>query len=347
MDLRLGTAATAMDAARADRHSADGSDGWATTSSCWPPVARPRRLPPARRGPRRRALPAHHRGQRRHQGRLRRRRDGRHRRRRLDRAGDRSRRPRGRTWTSPSSSTAELPLLRVLGPEAAPIFADLHRDHGVDLRCALPSPNSAGRNGAVTGVLLSDGSRIDADLVLVGVGVTPNIELAAEAGLHVDNGIVVDEPSAPRTRNLRRRRHRQRLPSGLDRHIRVEHWDNASAKARRPRRAMLGQDASSYDRLPYFFTDQYDLGMEYTGYIGPAGYDQVVFRRHADSQLIVFWLHEQRVLAGMNIDLWDVAKDIERLIQSGRPINTDDLADPDIPLASLLTRPAGLRSGSW
>jgi 3-phenylpropionate/trans-cinnamate dioxygenase ferredoxin reductase subunit len=99
---------------------------------------------------------------------------------------------------------------------------------------------------------------------------------------------------------------------------------------------MLGQDAVDL-RPSYFFTDQYDLGMEYTGDIGPAGYDRVIFRGQPDSgEMIVFWLYEQRIQAGMNINIWDVAGDIERLIQSARPINADDLADPAIPLPSLL-----------
>ena len=98
---------------------------------------------------------------------------------------------------------------------------------------------------------------------------------------------------------------------------------------------MLGQDAVDV-RPSYFFTDQYDLSMEYTGDIGPTGYDRVIFRRHADSnEMIVFWLYEQRIQAGMNINIWDVADDIDRLIQSARPINADDLGNPAIPLATL------------
>ena len=242
--------------------------------------------------------------------------------------------------------SAELPLVRVLGPEVAPIFADLHRDHGVELHCQISVAELAGTNGAVTGVILSDGSRIDADLVLVGVGITPNIQLAAEAGLDVGNGIIVDAHLGTSNADI--------FAAGdvanaynprLDRHLRVEHWENARRQGATAAKAMLGQDPVDA-RPSYFFSDQYDLGMEYTGDIGPSGYDQVIFRRHADSELIVFWLHEQRVQAGMNINIWDVADDIEQLIQSGRPVNTDDLADPDIPLPSLLTRPAGLLSGS-
>jgi 3-phenylpropionate/trans-cinnamate dioxygenase ferredoxin reductase component len=237
---------------------------------------------------------------------------------------------------------AKLPLLRVLGPETAPIFADLHRDHGVDLRSQVAVAELTGRDGAVTGVILSDGSRIDADMVLVGVGITPNTQLATQAGLKIDNGILVDEHLRTSDVNI--------FAAGdvanaynprLGRHIRVEHWANARRQGATAGKTMLGQDAVDA-RPSYFFTDQYDLSMEYTGDIGPSGYDQVIFRRYPDPrQLIVFWLHEQRVQAGMNINIWDVADDIERLVQSPHPANTDHLADPGIPLASVHQRPTG------
>jgi 3-phenylpropionate/trans-cinnamate dioxygenase ferredoxin reductase component len=232
---------------------------------------------------------------------------------------------------------SELPLLHVLGLEAVPIFADLHRDHGVDLRSHVAVAELTGRNGAVTSVVLNDGSRIDADMVLVGVGITPNTQLAVTAGLDVDNGILVDEHLRSSDPNI--------FAAGdvanaynprLGRHIRVEHWANARRQGATAGKAMLGQDAVDA-RPSYFFTDQYDLSMEYTGDIGPSGYDQVIFRRYPDPrQLIVFWLQKQRVQAGMNINIWDVADDIERLAQSPHPAITDDLADPGIPLDSVL-----------
>jgi 3-phenylpropionate/trans-cinnamate dioxygenase ferredoxin reductase subunit len=233
--------------------------------------------------------------------------------------------------------SGDLPLEHVLGPEVAPIFDELHRSHGVDPRYRTTAVELIGNQGALTGVVLSDGSRIDADLIIVGIGAIPRTELAAAAGLKIDNGIVVDEHLRTSDPDI--------FAAGdialtynprLGRHIRVEHWANARRQGARAAKAMLGQDA--FDVRPsYFYTDQYDLSMEYTGDIGPAGYDQVVFRRHADSgQVIVFWLYEQRIQAGMNINIWDVAEDIERLIQSARPIDVDDLADPAIPLASLL-----------
>jgi 3-phenylpropionate/trans-cinnamate dioxygenase ferredoxin reductase subunit len=232
--------------------------------------------------------------------------------------------------------SGDLPLERVLGPEVAPIFDELHRSHGVDLRYRTTAVELIGKQGVATGVILSDGTKIDADMIIVGIGAIPRTELAAAGGLKIDNGIVVDEhlrTSDPdifaagdiaHTYNPR-----------LGRHIRVEHWANARRQGVVAAKAMLGQDAVDL-RPSYFYTDQYDLSMEYTGDIGPAGYDRVIFRRYADSsQLIVFWLHEQRLQAGMNINIWDIAEDIEPLVQSARPIDVDDLADPDIPLASL------------
>lgn len=233
--------------------------------------------------------------------------------------------------------SGDMPLQRVLGPEVAPIFGELHRNHGVDLCYRATAAELTGRHGTVTGVLLSDGTRIDADMIIVGVGVVPRTELAAAADLKIDNGIVVDEHLRTSDTDI--------FAAGdiahtynprLGRHIRVEHWANARRQGVVAAKAMLGQDAVDV-RPSYFFTDQYDLGMEYTGDIGPAGYDRVVFRRYADSrEVIVFWLYEQRVQAGMNINIWDVAEDIERLIQSPRPINADELADSAIPLTSLI-----------
>jgi 3-phenylpropionate/trans-cinnamate dioxygenase ferredoxin reductase component len=233
--------------------------------------------------------------------------------------------------------SGDMPLEHVLGPEVAPIFAQLHRSHGVDLRYRTTAVELTGRRGKATGVVLSDGTRIDADMIIVGIGALPRTELAAGAGLKIDNGIIVDEHLRTSDPDI--------FAAGdiahaynprLGRHIRVEHWAHARRQGVIAAKAMLGQDGVDV-RPSYFFTDQYDLSMEYTGDIGLAGYDRVVFRRYADSrQVIVFWLYEQRTQAGMNINIWDVADDIERLILSARRIDADDLADPAIPLASLL-----------
>jgi len=229
--------------------------------------------------------------------------------------------------------TAGLPLLRVLGPEVAPVFADLHRAHGVDLRFGVQVEEITTAGGRVSGVRLADGGHIEADAVIVGVGIIPNAQLAETAGLEVSNGIVVDaalrssDPDIFAAGDVASAYH-----PVLGRHIRVEHWANALNQPQAAARAMLGQDVS-YDRVPYFYTDQYDLGMEYAGYVEPGGYDQVVFRGEADRrEFVAFWLSGGRVLAGMNVNVWDVNDAIQDLVRGGQTVDPAKLADPSVPL---------------
>ncbi|MGW7005874.1 NAD(P)/FAD-dependent oxidoreductase [Streptomyces sp. NPDC054933] len=247
----------------------------------------------------------------------------------------------------------ELPLLRVLGPEIAPVFADLHREHGVDLRLSARVTEIVGENEKAAGVRLADGTRIDADAVVVGIGATPNTQLAAESGLQVNNGVVVDaslRTSDPDIyaagdvanalhpmlgKHIRVEHWANALHPMLGKHIRVEHWANALHQPGTAARSMLGESAF-YDRVPYFFTDQYDLGMEYAGYAEPGSYEDVVVRGDlASREFIAFWLADGRVLAGMNVNIWDVNDAIQHLVRSGEQIDRDRLADPDVPLEQL------------
>jgi len=233
--------------------------------------------------------------------------------------------------------TAELPLLRVLGPQVAQVFADLHRDHGVDLRGSVQVAEITGSGGRADGVQLADGSHIPADAVIVGVGITPNTQLAADAGLEVGNGVVTDarlrssDPDIYAAGDVANAYH-----PGLGRHIRVEHWANALHQPQAAARAMLGQDVA-YDRVPYFYTDQYDLGMEYAGYVEPGGYDQVIFRGDVQGrEFIAFWLGGGRVLAGMNVNIWDVNDTIQAIIRGRHAVDTGRLANPGVPLEQFL-----------
>lgn len=233
---------------------------------------------------------------------------------------------------------AELPLLHVLGREVAQLFADLHRGHGVDLRCGVQVAEITGTGGRADGIRLADGTQVEADAVIVGAGIDPETSLAAAAGLDLDNGIKVDaqlrtsHPDVHAAGDVANAYH-----PFLGRHVRVEHWANARHQPQAAAKAMLGQDVS-YDRLPYFFTDQYDLGMEYTGYVEPGGYDQVAFRGDAASgEYIAFWLAGGHVRAGMNVNIWDVTKPIQALIRSDRPLDIDKLTDPEVALDSLVT----------
>lgn len=230
----------------------------------------------------------------------------------------------------------DLPLLRVLGPELGAVFADLHRAHEVDLRFNVRSEEIIVSDGAVTGVRLADGAVVEADVVVVGIGAAPDTDLASAAGLDVDNGVLVDaglrssDPDIFAVGDIANAEH----PT-LGRRVRVEHWANALNQPAAAVASMLGKDAS-YDELPYFYTDQYDLGMEYVGYVDPDGYDQVVYRGNvAGREFIAFWLAEGKVLAGMNVNVWDVVEPVKALIRSGRVVDVARLADPDVPLESV------------
>jgi 3-phenylpropionate/trans-cinnamate dioxygenase ferredoxin reductase component len=232
---------------------------------------------------------------------------------------------------------AELPLLRVLGREVAEVFAKLHADNGVDLRFGVQVAELTGSDGAVGGVRLADGTRVAADVVIVGVGITPNVELAEAAGLTVDNGVVTNarlqtsDPDIFAAGDVANAFHPL-----YGKHLRVEHWSNARNLPVTAARAMLGEDVS-YDRVPYFYTDQYDLGMEYAGYVEPGGYDEVVFRGDVPGrEFIAFWLAaDGRVLAGMNVNIWDVNEAISALVRAQKPVSKDALTDASVPLESL------------
>ena len=232
---------------------------------------------------------------------------------------------------------AELPLLRVLGREAAQVFAGLHRDHGVDLRFGVQVALITALGSRVGGVRLAGGTFISADAVIAGIGITPNVRLAAEAGLQVGDGITTDarlrtsDPDIYAAGDVANAYHPL-----LGKHIRVEHWYNALHQPQTAARAMLGQDVA-YDRVPYFYTDQYDLSMEYAGYVEPGGYDQVVFRGDVQRrEFIAFWLTRGRVLAGMNVNLFGVNDTIQAIVRGGRAVDPGRLADPDIPLEEFL-----------
>jgi len=256
-------------------------------------------------------------------------------------------RQRGATVTVVERS--ELPLLRVLGPGLARVFADLHRDHGVTFRLGATVQAFRGE-GRVSAVLLGDGTELRADTVVVGVGVRPNVALAEQAGLTVDNGVVVDQAlrsSDPRVYAAGDIANAYHPLYGT--HLRVEHWATALHSGPAAARSMLGAEVV-YDRLPYFFTDQYDLGMEYTGYAPPGGYDTVVVRGDlAKREFIAFWTARGRVMAGMNVNVWDVTPHIEDLIRSGKPVDLARLADPGIALDDLVpvdTQPLAAGGGN-
>jgi 3-phenylpropionate/trans-cinnamate dioxygenase ferredoxin reductase component len=232
---------------------------------------------------------------------------------------------------------ASVPLERVLGPEVGAVYAELHAEKGVRLHLGV-GIESIGGAERVEEVRLTDGSVLPAGAVIVGVGVAPRTDLAAAAGLTLDNGVVTDEylaSSAPGiyaagdVANVFYR--------AYGTHIRLEHWSAALNQGPAAARNMLGL-ASAYDKVPYFFSDQYDLGMEYRGH-APT-FDRVVIRGDTKGrEFVAFWLHHGRVRAAMNANVWDQGESLEALVRADQPIDPAQLGNPEVDLGSLIAGP--------
>jgi 3-phenylpropionate/trans-cinnamate dioxygenase ferredoxin reductase component len=233
---------------------------------------------------------------------------------------------------------ASLPLGRILGPEVGAVYRDLHAEHGVTQRFRV-SPESFRGSSSVEEVRLSDGTIEPADLVVVGVGVAPRTGLAEQGGLAVVNGVTVDEhlrasiPGVYAAGDVASVFHPR-----YGTHIRLEHWSAALNQGPVAAQNMLGQN-SVYGRVPYFYSDQYDFGMEYRGW-APA-WDRVVFRGDpAGREFIAFWMRDGRVIAAMNANVWDASKSLAALVTRRGPVDAAHLADPERPLDDLAPQPA-------
>ena len=223
----------------------------------------------------------------------------------------------------------ELPLAHVLGRELGEFYAQLHRDNGTELHANAQVERLEGSD-RVERVVLADGRALEADVVVVGIGVSPRTELAARAGLAVGDGILVDDRLESSVPGVFAAGDVANAAHPLYGRLRVEHWANALNQGPAAARAMLGQPVS-YDRVPYFYSDQYDVGMEYSGLASID--DEVLFRGDPKTrEFIAFWLRGQRVVAGMNVNVWDMTEPIQDLIRSGARVDRARLRDPDVPL---------------
>ena len=225
------------------------------------------------------------------------------------------------------------PLDTVLGPEVAEIYRTAHERHGVHLLTGSLAVGYEGRS-TVTGVRLDDGRRVAADLVVLGIGAEPRTELAIEAGIAVTDGVVVDATLETSVTGV--------FAAGdvanavhptYGRRLRVEHWDNARRQGRTAAANMLG-GRSRYERIPYFYSDQYDLGMEHRGLA--RDWDDVVVRGDpSDGEFLAFWLRAGRVAAAMNVNIWDMGPALQDLVASAATVDRSQLADAARPLTEL------------
>jgi 3-phenylpropionate/trans-cinnamate dioxygenase ferredoxin reductase subunit len=238
---------------------------------------------------------------------------------------------------------AAQPLLPVLGDQVAALFADLHRAHGVDLRTG--SQVSAIRStGSGVEVDVESGGTADTvtgDHLVVGIGAIPDVALAEAAGLTVENGVRTDarlRTSAEDVYAAGDIAHADHPVLGHP--LRVEHWDTAIQHGKVVAQNLLGHE-TRHEALPYFFTDQYDLGMEYVGNPGPEGFDRVVVRGRTGGddggQFTAWWLRDSgssaRVVAGMHVNDWDAIDEVRRIV--GTDLDADRLADEGVALDDL------------
>jgi 3-phenylpropionate/trans-cinnamate dioxygenase ferredoxin reductase subunit len=231
-----------------------------------------------------------------------------------------------------------LPNERIFGAEIGAFYRDVHVQHGVEMLLGQGVEAFEG-DGTVGRVRTSAGKAVECDFAVVGIGIVPRTQLAGRAGLEVDNGIVASERLQTSAPDI--------YAAGdvvnawhpfYEQHIRVEHWANALNQGPAAARAMVGEGAA-YERIPYFFSDQYDVGMEYSGYA--TGWDEVVFRGDRSAgEFIAFWLSDGRVVAGMNVNVWDVNQHVQDLIRSRRQVEVAALTDLDTPLEALSGGPA-------
>jgi 3-phenylpropionate/trans-cinnamate dioxygenase ferredoxin reductase subunit len=229
-----------------------------------------------------------------------------------------------------------IPLASALGDELGQMFADFHAEHGVKLETGAAALEFTEKDGRVSGVRVEGREDVPADVVIVGIGASPNVYLAQEAGLEVNNGILVDaslrtsDPDIFAAGDVANAWH-----PGVKLRMRSEHWANALNSGPAAARAMLGQDVS-YTEMPYFYTDQYDLGMEYSGYVPLTHTAKLVYRGDpASREFIAFWLRDSRVVAGMNVNTWNVNEDVQELIRRSNVVDPERLSDPSVPLDSL------------
>ena len=230
-----------------------------------------------------------------------------------------------------------VPLEAAIGPTAGAVFAKLHRDHGVDLRMSTKVERIAGEDGRAIGVVVEGGEVVPADAVIVGIGAVPATGLAEAAGIDVDNGVMTDAAFRTSVADVYAVGDVANVYQPfLGQHLRNEHWATAENAGPAAGRSMAGE-AIEYDEPPYFYTDQYDLGMEYSGY-GPlmAGVEPVFRGDVPGREFIAFWLVDDRVVAGMNVNVWDVNEQVQQFIRSRARVDRARLVDPAVPLEALL-----------
>ncbi len=222
---------------------------------------------------------------------------------------------------------------RAVAPEIGSWFAAMHRKKGVDVRLSARIAAIAGA-GKVERVVLAGGEPVPADIVVIGIGIVPNVELASAAGLAVENGIVVDAFGRTSDPAISAAGDCALQPNAfLGRRLRLESYQNAQDQAMAVARNMVGEPRPYEDSL-WVWSDQHDVNLQMTG--APAGYDRLVWRGDpAGGAFTVFYLKEGRIVAVNTVNLGREMKPAQRLMQSKKAFDPKQLADPKVRLLQL------------
>lgn len=223
---------------------------------------------------------------------------------------------------------------RALTPDLVDWVAALHRGHGVEIRLETSLERFEG-DGRVARAVLSDGTSIETDLAVIGIGVVPNVELAAEAGLAVDNGIKVDDMGRGSDPDIFAAGDVTNHPNALlGRRIRLESWENAQNQAIAAAKAMLDR-GTAYAEIPWFWSDQYDVNIQLVGL--PGDWSETVTRGDREAgQFLVFYLKDGRIDGAAAINSARDIRFARRLMAAGKIVDAAQLADPGVKLQALL-----------
>ena len=224
---------------------------------------------------------------------------------------------------------------RAVPPEISAWLLAFHQGHGVDVRLDSGIEQLIGKDGKLTGAKLSNGDSIDCTLAIIGIGVVPNSELAEEAGLDIDNGVVVDEQGRTSDPDIFAAGDLTNHPNPLlGRRIRLESWENAQNQARVAAKAMAGK-GEDYAEIPWFWSDQFDANIQMIGL--PQSWEQLVTRGDpASGEFITFYLRDGKIDGAISVNNSRDIRMAKRLMQSGKPVSAEDLTNPDVKLQALL-----------
>lgn len=226
-----------------------------------------------------------------------------------------------------------VPLELVLGKQIGSYYDRLHKQNGVEMFFDVQVEALEGSD-VVERVRLKDGRTIDCDLVLIGIGVAPRLELAKAAGLELDSGVIVDQYLRSSVDNI--------FAAGdiadaqntfLNKRIRIEHWANARAQGTLVAKNMLDKNVAN-DEVPYFFSEQYGIMMQYLGNTG--GSKDIVIRGSLeDDHFMAFWMDGQRIVVAMQVNIPDVKEQLHQLVRDRVEVDRDRLADTSVSLEDL------------